>query len=119
MAAPNTRALTVATLKSKVTQLTASIQSVTDTVATGQCVSVDSIYLGNVHASANQTVTMSITKSGQGDVQVGPAWVVPFGMSLVPVDESSPIRLEEGDVLNLKSTAANLVVATTSYKVLS
>lgn len=119
MAAPNARALTTATLKSKITPLTASTLPATAAVGTGQCISVDSIYLGNVHASADQTVTMSINKSAQGDVQIGPAWIVPFGTSLLPIDMSSPIYLEEGDVLNLKSTGASLIVATTSYKVLS
>ncbi|MEO5362800.1 MAG: hypothetical protein H7838_04160 [Magnetococcus sp. DMHC-8] len=119
MATPNIRSLTTVTPGSDAKLLTASNQDiVTNAAASGTFVRIVSMYAANIHASANQTITLTCNKNGS-DFVLGNALTIPVNCILNIIDKVGPLHLMENDKIKALAGATNAVNLITSWEVMS
>lgn len=119
MAAPNI--VNVATITAK-TAVQATTTTPTDIVvnsaASNTAVKINTLIIANVNGTSSATITASVFRSST-EYKIAHAIVVPAGATLVVVDKTSSIYLEEGDSLRLTASANSFLHSVASYEILS
>ena len=117
MAAPNLIAATTIYGKTAVLAVTTSATAiVTNSAASGKVLKVNALYVSNIDASVNYTITMDIYRSSTA-YRIGNVISVPAAATLDVISKS--IYLEEGDTLRLTASANSKLEAVCSYEDIS
>jgi hypothetical protein len=119
MAAPNI--VNVATITAKTAVLAASTTP-TDIVAnagsSNTALKINTLIVSNVNGSSAATVTASIFRSSV-EYKVAHVISVPAASTLVVLDKTTQIYLEEGDSLRVTASANSFLHAVCSYEILA
>lgn len=119
MAAPNI--VNVANIVAK-TAVQAVTTTATDIVAnagsSNTVVKLNGLIVSNVNGTSAATITASVFRSST-EYKVAHVISVPAGSTLVVLDKTTSIYLEEGDSLRLTASANSFLHAVCSYEVLS
>ena len=117
MAAPNLIAATTIYGKTAVLAATTSATAiVTNSAASGKVLKINALYVSNIDASVNYTITMDIFRSSTA-YRIGNVISVPAAATLDVISKS--IYLEEGDTLRLTASANSKLEAVCSYEDIS
>lgn len=118
MAAPNLRAPTTVTGKTKPVSLTTSLADVLEnTAASNLVLKVNTIRAANV-ASTAVSVDIAIVRSAT-TVYLIKGGSINAGTTLITTDKNEYIYLEEGDKIQAKSSVATSVDLTINYEEIS
>lgn len=119
MAAPNI--VNIATITAK-TAVQLPTTTPTDIVAnagsSSTVVKINDLIIANVNGTAAATITASIYRSTV-EYKIAHIISVPAGATLVILDKTSSIYLEEGDSLRLTASANSYLSAVCSYEILA
>jgi hypothetical protein len=119
MAAPNIVNVTTITAKTAVQAVsTTPADIVSNAGSSGTVVKINDLIVANVNGTAAATITASIYRSTV-EYKVAHVISVPAGATLVVLDKTSSIYLEEGDTIRLTASANSYLHAVCSYEVLS
>lgn len=99
--------------------LTTSAADLIAVIATSHLGVVDSIYVSNIDGAVAETVTVNVIKSGPTTFTIAKVITVPPGATIVIVDKSSELHLQEGDKIQALAGSASKLVAFASWKDLS
>lgn len=117
MAAPNLITATTIYGKTAVQAVTtAATAIVTNSAASGKALKINALYVSNVDASVNYTITMDLFRSSVA-YRIGNVITVPSASTLDVISKS--IYLEEGDSLRLTASANSKLEAVCSYEDIS
>ena len=117
MAAPNLITATTIYGKTSVLAVTTSATAiVTNSAASGKALKINALYVSNVDASVNYTITMDLFRSSTA-YRIGYVITVPSASTLDVI--SKAIYLEEGDTLRLTASANSKLEAVCSYEDIS
>jgi len=119
MAAPNI--VNVATITAKTAVLaptTTAADIVVNATSSSTVVKLNTLVVANINGTAAATITASIYRSAT-EYKVAHVISVPAGATLVVLDKTSQIYLEEGDSLRLTASANSYLHAVCSYEVLA
>jgi hypothetical protein len=120
MAAPNL--VNVATITGKTTGVAignTATTVVTNASSSGQLWKINSLIVSNVNGSAAATVTVSVLKGGATAYRLSYLISVPAGASLVVIDRTAQVYLEENDTLQATASASSYLEAVCSYEILA
>lgn len=118
MANPNIVNVSTITGKTSVLQLTTSLQTiVSNSTSSGKVIKVDSLFVSNTSTNI-ASVTVDVLR-GSANYKIASTIVVPVNASLVVIDKTSNIFLEEGDTLRANSSSANTLQLVASYEEIS
>lgn len=117
MAAPNIVNVTAIYGKTVGAALTTgSADIVTNSAASGKVLKINSIYVSNVDGTNNADVTVTWTdSSASATYKLANTVTVPADATLIIVDKSAPIYLEEGDKISALASANSDLEITISY----
>jgi stress response protein SCP2 len=119
MAAPNIVNIASITAKSAVQAVsTTATDIVTNSAGSNTAVKVNVLSIANVNGSAAATITASIYRSAT-EYKVAHVISVPAGATLVVIDKTSSVYLEEGDSLRLTASLNSYLHAVCSYEILA
>jgi hypothetical protein len=119
MAAPNVVNVTTITGKTAVLAVTtAATDIVANAAASGTLVKINTLNVANINGTGSATITASLYRSATQNYL---AYVIPVpaATSLVVLDKTTQIYLEEGDSLRLTASANSYLTAVCSYEVIS
>ncbi len=97
---------------------TTATDILTNSAGSNTIVKINTLNVANVNGSASATITASIYRSTT-QYYLAYTVTVPAGASLVILDKTSQIYLEEGDSLRLTASANSYLHAVASYEVIS
>lgn len=118
MANPNIVNLTTLSGKTSVFTLTTATQSIiTNSAASGKILKVDSLFVSNTTSTA-ASVTIDLYRNSVS-YKITSAISVPAYATLLVIDKSSNIFLEEGDTLRAISGTNGVLQLVTSYEELN
>ena len=119
MAAPNIVNVSNITGNTAVQAVTTTpTDVVTNSAASGTVVKINMLNIANVNGSAAATIIASVYRSSV-EYKVAHVISVPAGASLVVLDKTTQIYLQEGDSLRLTASANSYLHAVCSYEILS
>lgn len=119
MAAPNIVNVTTITAKTAVQAVsTTPTDIVTNSAASGTAVKINTLLVANVNGTAAATITASVYRSAT-EYKVAHVISVPAGATLVVLDKTTQIYLEEGDTLRLTASVNSYLHAVASYEILA
>jgi hypothetical protein len=119
MAAPNIVNIAVITAKTAVQAVsTTATDIVANAGSSNTSVKINDLMIANVNGSAAATITASIFRSSV-EYKLAHAISVPAGATLVVLDKTSSIYLEEGDTLRLTASVNSYLHAVCSYEILA
>lgn len=119
MAAPNIVNVTTITAKTSVlAPTTTAADIVVNAPSSSTVAKINTLVVANVNGTAAATITASIYRSST-EYKVAHVISVPAGATLVVLDKTSSIYLEEGDSLRLTASANSYLHAVCSYEVLA
>lgn len=119
MAAPNIVNVTTITAKTAVQAVsTSATDIVTNAGSSGTVVKINDLIIANVNGSAAANITASVYRSTT-EYKVAHVIPVPAGATLVVLDKTTSIYLEEGDTLRLTASANSYLHAVCSYEILA
>lgn len=108
---------------------TSAVVLLANTAASGTVMRINEICAANIHATQAVNVTVSIYTNGavvQGSAPSGGTAYpicsitpVPVNVTLVAVDKTTPIYLQEGTSISVTSGTASSVAYTVSYELIS
>ena len=119
MAAPNI--VNVATITAKTAVLaptTVATNIVENAGSSNTALKINTLIVANVNGTTAATITASIFRSST-EFKVAHTITVPGGASLVVLDKTTQIYLEEGDSLRLTASANSILHAVCSYEILA
>ena len=100
-----------------------------NTAASGTVIKINELCAANVHATQQVSVTVSIYTNGgvvQGSAPSGGTaypicslTTVPVSATLVAIDRTNPVYLQEGTSITVTCTTASSATYTISYEVIS
>lgn len=90
---------------------------VVNAAASGTVVKVNMLSIANINGSNAATVTASIYRSST-EYKIAHTISVPAGASLVTLDKTSQVYLEEGDSLRLTASTNAYLHAVCSYEII-
>ena len=118
MTAPNIAALTDITTKTAVLAVTTTpTDIISNAVGSNKSVKIDALMVANVNGSAAATITASIFRAAV-EYKFAHVISVAAGATLVLLDRSTSIYLEEGDTIRLTASANAYLHAVCSYEVI-
>lgn len=118
MAAPNIVNVSTITGKTAVQAVsTTPTDIVVNSAASGTVVKINTLSIANVNGSSAATVTASIYRSTT-EYKLAHTISVPAGSTLVVLDKTSSIYLEEGDSIRLTASTNSYLHATASYEII-
>lgn len=118
MANPNIVAVSTITGKTSVLTLTGTAANlVSNAAGSGKILKINSLYVANTTSSA-ASVTVDVYRSSTS-YRIASTIAVPANATLVIIDKTSNIYLEEGDALRGLTGTANALQAVTSYEEIS
>ena len=91
---------------------------VSNAAGSNTIVKINTLMVANVNGTAAATITASVYRSTT-EYKVAHVISVPAGASLVVLDKTTSIYLEEGDTLRLTASANSYLHAVCSYEILS
>jgi hypothetical protein len=91
---------------------------VANAAASSTLVKINTLVVANINGTAAATITASIYRSTT-EYKVAHVISVPAGATLVVLDKTSQIYLEEGDSLRLTASVNSYLSAVCSYEVLA
>jgi allophanate hydrolase subunit 2 len=97
---------------------TTATDIVTNAGSSGTVVKINNLLVANVNGSSAATITASVYRSSV-EYKVAHVISVPGASTLVVLDKTSSIYLEEGDTLRLTASTNSYLHAVCSYEVLS
>jgi hypothetical protein len=119
MAAPNI--VNVATITGK-TAVLAPTTTPTDIVSNGAgsntVLKINTLSIANINGTAAATVNASVFRSGT-EWRLAQVISVPAGSTLVVLDKTNSIYLEEGDSLRVTASANSFLHAVCSYEIIA
>lgn len=119
MAAPNIVQATSMYGKTAVQAVgTSATAIVTNSAASGKVLKINSLTISNVDGATSADITVDLFRSSTAYAIVSTI-AVPADASLLVIDKSSQIYLEEGDSLRLTASAAGDLVGVASYEEIS
>ena len=124
MAAPNIVNVATITGKTAVADLTttAATSIISNAASSSKVFKVNSLIVSNVDGTANAEITISLYSAaalGGTATQICSTVVVPADSSLIVIDKSSGIYLEEDKSLGATASAANDLKVVCSYEEIS
>ena len=124
MAAPNIVKVATITGKTAVADLTttAATSFITNAASSSKVFKVNSLIVSNVDGTANAEITISLYSAaalGGTATQICSTVVVPADSSLIVIDKSSGIYLEEDKSIGATASAANDLKVVCSYEEIS
>jgi hypothetical protein len=118
MAAPNIVNVTTITGKTAVLAVTTTpTDIITNSDSSGTVVKINNLMIGNVNGSSAATVNASIYRSST-EYKVAHVISVPAASTVVVLDKSTSIYLEEGDSLRITASANSYLHAVSSYEII-
>lgn len=119
MAAPNIVNIATITAKTAVQAVsTTPTDIVTNAAASGTAVKINTLLVANINGSTAATITASVYRSAT-EYKVAHVISVPAGATLVVLDKTTQIYLEEGDSLRLTASVNSYLHAVASYEILA
>lgn len=119
MAAPNIVNIATITAKTAVQAVsTTPTDIVTNSAASGTAVKINTLLVANINGTAAATITASVYRSTT-EYKVAHVISVPAGATLVVIDKTTQIYLEEGDTLRLTASVNSYLHAVASYEILA
>jgi hypothetical protein len=131
MAAPNLNALTTITAKTTyyIPSGTTAVILLPNAAASGQALKLNSLVAANVDGTNPVNATVAVYTNGavaQGSAPSGgtayalaSTIAVPANASLIVIDKTTQVYLEEGTSISITSGTANKLVFTVSYEILA
>ena len=119
MAAPNI--VNVATITAKTAVLaptTAATDIVVNAAASGTVLKINSLVVANINGSTAAAITASLYR-GAVEYKLAHTIAVPGGASLIVLDKTTQIYLEEGDTIRLTASINSYLQAVCSYEILA
>jgi hypothetical protein len=119
MAAPNI--VNVVTINGKTAFQavgTSATAIVTNSAGSGKVLKVNSLYVSNIDGVTSADVTVDLFRSSTA-YPIASTIAVPADATLIVIDKTSSVYLEEGDSLRLTASASGDLVATASYEEIS
>lgn len=118
MAAPNIVNVSTITGKTAVQAVsTTATDIIVNSASSGTVVKVNTLSIANVNGTSAATITASIYRAA-AEYKLSHLISVPAGSTLVVLDKTSSIYLEEGDSLRLTASVNSYLHATASYEVI-
>lgn len=118
MAAPNIVNVSTITGKTAVQAVsTVATDIIVNSASSGTVIKVNTLSVANVNGTSAATITASIYRSSV-EYKLSHLISVPAGSTLVVLDKTSSIYLEEGDSLRLTASVNSYLHATASYEVI-
>lgn len=119
MAAPNIVNITSIIGRTNVQSVTTSpTDIIVNSAASNTVVKINSLIAANINGTNPATITASVFRSGT-EFRIANVISVPAAASLVLIDKTTQIYLEEGDSLRLTASANSFIQAVCSYEVIS
>lgn len=119
MAAPNIVNVTTITAKTSVLlPTTTATDIVANSAGSSTAVKINTLVVANVNGSAAATITASVYRSST-EYKIAHAISVPAGATLVILDKTSQIYLEEGDSIRLTASVNAYLSAVCSYEIIA
>lgn len=119
MAAPNIVNIAAITAKTAVQAVsTTATDIVVNAGSSNTSVKINDLMIANVNGTAAATITASVFRSSV-EYKIAHAISVPAGATLVVLDKTSSIYLEEGDSLRLTASVNSYLHAVCSYEILA
>jgi hypothetical protein len=119
MAAPNIVNVTTITGKTAVQAVSTSATNiVANAGSSNTVVKINDLIVSNVNGTAAATITASLFRSSV-EYKVAHAISVPAGATLVVLDKTTSIYLEEGDSLRLTASVNSFLHAVSSYEIIA
>jgi hypothetical protein len=119
MAAPNIVNVATITAKTAVaTPTTTPADIVSNAGGSNTALKINSLIIANVNGSNPATITASVFRSSV-EYKIAHVISVPAGATLVLIDRTSQIYLEEGDTLRLTASINSFLHAVCSYEILA
>lgn len=97
---------------------TTAADIVINAAASGSIVKINTLSIANINGTTAATITASIFRSSVEN-KLAHAISVPAGASLIVLDKTSQIYLEEGDSLRLTASTNAYLSAVCSYEIIS
>jgi len=121
MAAPNLVNVSTITAKSKQATLntTVTTEILANAAASGKVFKIESIIVANIDGSNPADASVFITKSGGSPIAIASTISVPQDATLVVIDKSTSLYLEEGDNIEAGASANGDLTITINYEELS
>ena len=121
MAAPNLVNVSTITAKSKQAALntTLTTEILANSAASGKVFKIESIIVANIDGSNAADASVFITKSGGSPIAIASTISVPADATLVVIDKSTSLYLEEGDNIEAGASANGDLTITINYEELS
>ena len=119
MAAPNIVNVATITAKSAVQAVTTTATDIiSNSAGSNTVLKVNVLSVANVNGTAAATITASLYRSTV-EYKLAHVISVPAASSLIVLDKTSAIYLEEGDSLRLTASANSYLHAVVSYEILA
>jgi|LakMenEpi03Aug12_release.lakeMendotaPanAssembly.Ray.scaffolds.fasta_scaffold1659162_1 hypothetical protein len=119
MAAPNIVNIATLTAKTAVLAVTTTpTDIVSNAGSSGTAVKINTLSIANINGTAAATVNVSIFRSSV-EYKLAHVISVPAGATLVTVDKTNSIYLEEGDSLRVTGSINSYLHAVCSYEILA
>ena len=121
MAAPNIVNVATITAKTKGQALTTSLVDFLENAAlSGKVFKVNSLIVANIDGVNNVDITVTfVDASGPTTYSLAKTVTVPADASLIVIDKSTALYLEEGDKIQIQATAVSDAEAVISYEEIS
>jgi hypothetical protein len=119
MAAPNIVNVTTITGKTAVQAVTTTpTDIITNSGSSNTVIKINNLIIANVNGSSAATITASIFRSSV-EYKVAHVISVPAASTVVVLDKTSSIYLEEGDSLRITASANSFLHAVSSYEIIA
>jgi hypothetical protein len=118
MAAPNIVNVTTITGKTAVQAVSTSAANIIENAgSSGTVVKINGLIVSNVNGTAAATINASVYRSTT-EYKIAHLISVPAGATLVLLDKTTSLYLEEGDSLRLTASANSYLHAVSSYEII-
>jgi hypothetical protein len=118
MAAPNIVNVSTITGKTAVQAVsTTPTDIITNSGSSGTVVKVNTLSIANINGSSSANITISVYRSSV-EHKIAHVIPVPPAATLISIDKTSGIYLEEGDSLRLTASANSYLSAVCSYEII-
>lgn len=119
MAAPNIVNVSTITAKTAVQAVTTSATDiVTNSSGSNTALKINTLIVSNVNGTSAATITASIFRSSV-EYKIAHTISVPAGATLIVLDKTTQVYLEEGDSLRLTASSNSFLHAVASYEILA
>jgi len=120
MAAPNIVNVTSIIAQTAVANVTTTgANLVSNGTSTNQVYKINTLYISNVDGVSSADIIVRLDRPGVKGFAIANTIAVPADATLVVIDKSSGVYLEEGDAIFVQASANGDLVAVASFEVIS